>query len=483
MTFSRLITIWPGMPTLSILVWVVILVALMYLGRTQAHKTILSLARVIDHALRLAARSILRAEQGLQHRNREVLLARGKETVERQLEREFHRVDLVVKRDLSGYPALNRSLSNLVSRIDEDYRESTEVPPSPPTWINAVSTVAKIPDTGDAMVSEILGTIHTTLEGQHKKAMSEYREATNKRHKLLAKMTPFWRKLSQTLTEVDKTMTGIQERSEAIDNSMKEYEEIRKGTDSSLRALSSSAMTQFVIAGFVLLIAIGGAVINFNLIALPMSEMVGGGSYIGPYKASNVAALVIIMVEVTMGLFLMESLRITKLFPNISAMDDKMRKRMVLITFGILVILASVESSLAFMRDVIASDMQALRQSLANVEAVKSSTSWIPTVGQMVMGFILPFALTFVAIPLESFVHSARTVGGVGFTAFLRALAFILRLIGNMAKQLGNLLINVYDLIIMLPLWIEKYAHRGHGTTAGTEEQTEVTGSGGGGTL
>ena len=488
MTFSRLITIWPGMPALSILIWVVVLVALMYLGRTQAHKAILSLARIINNAMRLAARSILRAEQGLQRRNKEVLLARGAEMVDRQIEREFHRVDLVVKRDLSGYPALNRSLSNLVSRIDEDYKESSEVPPSPPTWINAVTSVAKIPPTGDAMVSEILGTIHTTLEGQHKKAMTEYREATDKRHKLLGKMMPFWRKLSQTLTEVDKTINGLQERSEAIDNRMAEYEEIRKGTDSSLRTLTSSSMTQFVIAGFVLLIAIGGAIINFNLIALPMSEMVGGGSYIGPYKTSNVAALVIIMVEVTMGLFLLESLRITKLFPIISAMDDKMRKRMMLITFGILLILASVEASLAFMRDVIASDMQALRQSLANVEAVETSTSWIPTVGQMVMGFILPFALTFVGIPLESFIHSARTVGGVVVTALLRAIAFILRLTGNLAKQSGNFVINVYDLIILLPLWIEKVAHRG---TAGTEEHTKVSshqpsgpgsaGSGGGG--
>ena len=31
---------------------------------------------------------------------------------------------------------------------------------------------------------------------------------------------------------------------------------------------------------------VGGAVINFNLIALPMSEMVGGGSYIGGWKST-----------------------------------------------------------------------------------------------------------------------------------------------------------------------------------------------------
>ena len=139
-------------------------------------------------------------------------------------------------------------------------------------------------------------------------------------------------------------------------------------------------MTQFAIAALVLLIAIGGAIINFNLIALPMSEMVGGASYIGPFKTSDVAGLVIILVELTMGLFLMESLRITRLFPIIGAMDDKMRHRMIIITFTLLAILAGVESALAFMRDRIAHDMEALRQTLAGAEQAGLTTSIIPTV-------------------------------------------------------------------------------------------------------
>ena len=223
--------------------------------------------------------------------------------------------------------------------------------------------------------------------------------------------------------------------------------------------LESSSMTQFFISGLVLLIAFGGAVINFNLIALPMSEMVGGGSYIGQFKTSNVAALVIILVEVAMGLYLMESLRITKLFPVIGSMDDKMRRRMIWVTFSILLILACVESALAFMRDQIAADMQALRQSLAAVEGGQPVNSWIPTVGQMVMGFILPFALTFVAIPLESFISSSRTVMGFVLVGLLRGTAFLLRLMGNIASYLGELLVNLYDVLIFPPLWIEKFVH------------------------
>ena len=164
----------------------------------------------------------------------------------------------------------------------------------------------------------------------------------------------------------------------------------------------------------------------------------------------------IILVEVAMGLYLMESLRVTRLFPIIGQMDDKMRIRMIWITFSILTVLACVEAALAFMRDQIAADMQALRQSLAAVEATGVAVnSWIPTVGQMVMGFVLPFALTFVAIPLESFVQSSRTVLGVVVTAILRWLSFFLRMLGNVGRYCGELLVNIYDLLIFPPLWVE----------------------------
>jgi hypothetical protein len=72
------------------------------------------------------------------------------------------------------------------------------------------------------------------------------------------------------------------------------------------------------------------------------------------------------------------------------------------------------------------------------------------------MGFILPFALTFVAIPLETFVHSLRTVIGLLAISMLRALSLTLRLLGNIFLYLGVLLKQVYDLPLFVPLWIEE---------------------------
>ena len=75
--------------------------------------------------------------------------------------------------------------------------------------------------------------------------------------------------------------------------------------------------------------------------------------------------------------------------------------------------------------------------------------------GQRGMGFVLPFALTFVAIPLESFIQSSRTVLGVSATAVLRWLSFFFRLLGNVSRYCGELLVNIYDLFIFPPLWVE----------------------------
>jgi hypothetical protein len=153
----------------------------------------------------------------------------------------------------------------------------------------------------------------------------------------------------------------------------------------------------------------------------------------------------------------MESLRITRLFPVIGALKDTTRIRMVWITFGLLFALASVEAGLAFMREMLLEDELATSALLRGDElgAAVAEFAWITTAAQMGMGFILPFALVFVAIPLETFVHSTRTVLGVLGVVILRFLAYTLRLLGNIFLQIGNMLRSLYDLIAFVPLWIE----------------------------
>lgn len=469
MDISQLFLPFPEQPMLSLLLVFLIASCALYFARRPAHYFITSLSRVLQDALSLSSVSIKGAVSRMSNRNREVLLAQGREASEHIIEREFSRVDAALQRDMAEYPALQRRLAEVITKIDEDYQHSSEVPPAPPGWTKAVAAVAKIPSSEDPMVVEILRGINDALIKAHDKTVIEYRDTTRKRHALLKTMAPDWRKLHQTLNAMGKRVDALMNRSKTIDRHMDEYESIMKGTDKAERSLTSSSFTQFFIATFVLVIAIGGAVVNFNLITRPMQEMIGGGSYLLGFKTANIAALVIILVEATMGLFLMESLRITRLFPIVGALDDKMRRRMIWVTFTILLTLAGIEAGLAYMRDLLSQDDAALVANLLNgsqAAALSVGNRWITTAAQMGMGFILPFALTFVAIPLETFVHTSRTVIGILATGVLNTLAGVLRVLGNGAEQGGKALINLYDLLIFAPLWIEQRFTSRHGAAS-----------------
>jgi hypothetical protein len=449
-------------PTLSAAIWVILLVAALYLARATAHQAIQAAAGAMARGLRVASHSVLRAQEHLLARNREVLLAAGREAKERIVEREFARVADTVRKDLAGYPDMHRRLSEAIQRIEEDQEKAAEVPPEAPGWAQAVKVVANL-DARNAG-AEILSDIHKSMLKAHAEAMDDYRRASSQRHALLRRMMPDWRLIQQTLGHVNKSVDSVIGRALAIDRHMEEYEGIVRREDRALSVLSSSSIVYFFISALVLAVATAGTAVNFTLIARPMAEMVGGTNFIGGYRTADIAALVIIMVEISMGLFLMESLRITRLFPVIGALSDKVRVRMVVITFLILLLMASIEAGLAYMREVLLLDEMATNALLRgdNSTAMVNTHLWITTAAQMGLGFVLPFALVFVAIPLETFVHSLRTVVGLTGIAILQALALILRLLGNGCRHIGALACRIYDLPLFVPLWMEARMRGGH---------------------
>lgn len=457
---NNLTTIWSDSPAISFSIWLVILITVLYLGRHQAHHVIHSSFHAIYTTMRLWAYSLKKADASLQRRNKEVLLAVGAADAQKHIEREFSRVNGIVQRDLSQYPALHRQIKDAIEKVEEDYQNSTDSGPLPPAWGEVVTAISALPSNGDPTINKVLQDIKKSIDEAHRQTLSAYQKTSLSRQSTLSKMQPDWRSLDKKMDVVKGKIDGLDERTNAIDEQMARYEAIRNQEDKIINSLTSSSLTQFFIAGLVLGIAVLGGLINFQLIAMPMSEMVGGTSYIGAVKTSDIAALVIILIEITMGLFLLESLRITHLFPIIGSMDDKMRRRMMMISFCILTILASIEASLAYMRDLLALDHEALQQSLIGAASVATSEAsekfrWIPSIGQMVMGFVLPFALSFIAIPLESFIHSLRTLLGLLAIGLLRALRIVIRAFGGLARHMGKVCISLYDLIIMLPLSIE----------------------------
>jgi hypothetical protein len=469
MTDTQFWMLWPDNAALSALVLAIIAMVFLYAGRKPMHELIRALGALVGGPLRLAARWLITTAGEMKSRNKAVLLAHGRQEVGQRIEREFERLAALVNRDLQGYPTLQRKLLDEITRIEEDYKKCGEVPPPPPDWVEAVTAMANVKTGGsNELVQRILEEIKRSVTSIHDRAISEYRRSYESRHKILESFMPFWRSVDKTLTEVDKKLTGLQNSAEAVDAQMEKYEQINNKTDKAEQVLTVSAFTQFAIAFLVMAVAAGGAFINFKLIALPMSEMVGAGDYLtSTLRTSEVAALVIILVEASMGVFLMEALRITHLFPRIASLNDHMRRRMMWIALVLLVTLAGVEAALALMRDMLIADKQALVQSLATVQQAAVTDGWvgrIPTAGQMLLGFILPFALAFIAIPLESLIHSTRTVGGVLLCALVGSLGFVLRVLANIARRMARVLITLYDVVIVLPLLAERLVKTGTAT-------------------
>ncbi len=469
--------LFPDQPGLSMLTLVILAMVAFYMGRPHMHHVIVQFMNMIYTSFRILSRSLGQSAKKLKDRNREVLLEMGKEQVEGKIEREFFRVNAMVERDLGKYPALQRMMSDQISHIDDDYKKSGQVLPPPPEWVEAVESVAKLKvnHKNNPLTANILESIHNASQKHQKQVINEFRQSVSQRHRLLQGMRPYWRRLANTIDETGKTVQRLIDRSKDIDRHMNQYEEICQGSQKAERTLRSSASIQFAYSLLVVVIAVGGAIINFNLIALPMSEMVGATAMIGKFKVSEFAALIIILVEMSLGIFLMEALRFTRMFPVIGALDDKLRIRLVWISFIFLLTLAGVESALAFMRDHIAAELSALRQSLTagGVEQIVEVTGinkWIPMLGQMVLGFILPFALALVAIPLESLGHSSRVVLGDMVVFMVQGTATGLRATGNGFRHFGKWLTYVYDAFIFLPLWIERMLGKRSSGHAGNEK-------------
>lgn len=473
--------LWPKQPLLSLLVLLAIAVPFLYAARSPMQDLIARLSRAIANPLRLGARWFGQAAYRLQMRNREVLFAHGSRELKLTIERELERVSALVQRDLQGYPAMQRKLMDEITHIEEDYKRSAEVPPPPPEWVRAIEELAKIKAGGDGVVERILGDIRKSLDGIYQKVVSEYRRAYEERHSILKRFLPFWRAAGQTLSQVERNITGLQDSAAKIDTNVGRLEAIFAKRSDAEHALITSASTQMFISGLVMLIAFGGAYVNFKLISLPMSAMVGGGDYVTEtLRASEVAALVIVLFETLMGLFLMESLRFTSLFP-LSNITERMRRHLMWVSLVILLVLAGVEVALAVMRDqIIAADV-ALKQTLGGAGAVAPpDAGWvtrIPTAGQMILGFTLPFALAFVAIPLEYCINSGRVVLGAALVLALRGIGFLLRLAASMAKEGGKLAGALYDVIIFAPLAIERLVVRGRARAPAHQPTLASTGT------
>jgi hypothetical protein len=401
--------------------------------------------------------------EDLRRRSRAGLLAAGGLELQSKLEKEFHRIDQGFSERLGQYSGLQRQLGDLLAHFETDYQRSGDSPPEVPGWAAAVESIAGIPSTDDPNVHKILDGVRRSLDVAQKKALDTYRKDTSERHKILDRMRPLWKEARGLLERMSDSVSRALETTSRVNGYIDEYSRVRNDDRAAARALSYSATKLFATSLLVLGVALGGAFVNFQLIALPMSELVPAGVRLGGVPVATISALVIVLMEVAVGVFVMDLLGFTELLPKLASVPAARRRLLLGVALGGLFFLAAVESSLAVLREMIVEADAALKLALAGQDGTiaAATTSRIPVVGQAVLGFVLPWIVAMVAIPLEMLLDSSRHVlvylaallaSGAGSLAFVAARA---------ARALAHVLPSVYDVYVSVPLRVERVLKRG----------------------
>src|SRR3954468_13821473 len=458
--------LWPANPAASLLALFILSNVFLYAARHPMHKALREVGRLLGGAFRVSARWCRGMSAKVAQRDHEMIVEMGKGDVQAKVGREFHRIEGAYAKELARYPDLHRKLDDVLTKIDADFQETATAAPAAPGWSDAVTAVTKMPPTGDRVVTKLLEEIHKSAVAGEKKALQEFRDATAKKHKILGSMAPAWKELKKLAVDVGAAVTGALESTKRIDGYMAQFEKVRAADAKAIRALGWNATQLFVVSVLVMAVAMGGAFVNFNLIALPMSELVPSGSRIGGMPVSTVAALVIVLMEVAAGIFAMEMLGVTSFFPKLENLPSSRRRMILVVALGGLLLLACIEASLAVLREQIVDSSNALKASLAGVSdktVADPAASRIPVVGQAVLGFILPFILAMVAVPLETLIATGGHIALALAAGLFLVFGTVSRLLAQGSRHGAEALRHVYDILILIPLQIERMVLNGKG--------------------
>jgi hypothetical protein len=450
---------WPGNPGLSIFTLWLASVVFLWAARAPMLQVLRGLAKSLEHGIDGFASWCSQTATELAARHRKTLRAASELELQSRIAREVVRIDDSFAEKLGRYAELQRKVEDLVGSLEDDYKQCGDSPPQVPGWAGAVEAVSAIPDNADPNVRKVLEGIRESMTDAEKRAFKAYKQETAGRHKLLGGMRLTWKEIRSLLAGMKEAVAKAVQTSAKLSRYVDDYDELVRKRESETHARNYSPMKPFLTSLIVMGIAIGGAFVNFQLIALPMSELVPAGARLGGIPVATVSALVIILMEVAVGIFLMDMLGITDLFPKLATAAPSRRRLILWLSLGGLFFLASVESSLAILREQIVAADAALKHTLAGeagqVVGIAADSS-IPVIGQAVLGFVLPWLLALVAIPLEMLLDSGRHVLSRASVLGLHAVGGGVRVCGHALCSILGALPNVYDVYIAIPLRIER---------------------------
>ncbi|AWP23850.1 MAG: hypothetical protein M0Z85_06645 [Gammaproteobacteria bacterium] len=437
-----------GVPAVEVVVaaWLVL-----YLGRPNFHKGVRALSRLTRHPLRLVARFLGAGAADIHRRNRALLQAQARADAALKVEREWARLDEVVRRDVQGFPALHEALLRQVAQWEAEFQRSGEVPQPSPEWTKAVSAVARLKAGDDGVAERVQAGFQVLVQNAQEQALRERRQVVAERHRLLARAQLMWQVVARRLEHVDNRLAQVAESAFGIHEAVERYQALSEQAPPLDRALVASAASRLLAAGLVLLVAGGAALMNAHLIGIPLRWLgVGQGLAVAGHPASQVAAATLVAIEVVVGIVLFDALNVTHLFGVVAGLPGRTRRTAAAGAIIVLVLLAALQAVLAFVRESAVPGVPTMKTAM-----VPDLPLW-QTVAEGLLAFVLPCLMALVAIPLEAFIYALRTISGVVLEALVRILAFGFRLAGRTVSGVADTLSALYDLFILPPLLLER---------------------------
>ena len=230
--------ILPEMPGASIAVWVVASMIFLFLAREPVHKMIQAFSEATAGGLRKLAAWMKQTAESMREKDRKVLLESGVAKIQGEILQEFSKIDMANTKALSGYPKLQLKLDDNISQIERDYAECGQVSPQAPGWSEVIEAIGKAQgSTSDRIIENMLSEIHKSAVDGEKKALSEFRDATAKRHKILSSMAPIWKRVEKIGKDINNQVEKVMENGRNIESYMTRYEKISAAEPESIDML------------------------------------------------------------------------------------------------------------------------------------------------------------------------------------------------------------------------------------------------------
>ena len=288
-------------------------------------------------------------------------------------------------------------------------------------------------------------------------------------------------RLKEVAEKLQKIHHEHSKNTDDVNKAFTEFEAIVRSEDRKTIASRASIVIPWFIAVLITSIALAGVFLNFFLIERPMSEIVGEGARIAGVGLPAFAAIIVIFLEFVTGVILMDSAGFTKLIPAFHSMSAGGRRVMLVVSFSFLTLFSIMEMTLAIVREQIIEQDQEISDLASGAlispvltqraapsadapAAAPAKAKELPgifglhfsTFAQLILAAIIPWLLAAAALPLETIVRNTVFMLSIASSFLLISLAFASKTIATFLKSIGLFLLTVYDLIIFVPLWIER---------------------------